>query len=113
MARRWLPKGLAFLLILGLGPAAPPVGAADWQAVADAIGRAGEVRDGVYRVGFPRTDLHVSVGGIPVRTGLALGGWAAFVVLPVMTLWWLGVTISFCVAVRRGRSRNRGSESGA
>ncbi len=50
----------------------------DWQAVANAIGRGGELRSGVYRVSFPRTDLRVSVNGTPIRTGLALGGWAAF-----------------------------------
>jgi hypothetical protein len=32
----------------------------------------------VYRVSFPRSDLEVSVGGTPIKTGLALGGWAAF-----------------------------------
>jgi len=79
MSRRRLHDGLAILLILGLGLAPTAVHADDWQAVADAIGRVGELREGVYRVGFPRTDLRVSVGGIPIRTGLALGGWAAFV----------------------------------
>lgn len=32
----------------------------------------------MYRVSFPRSDLKVSVGGTPIKTGLALGGWAAF-----------------------------------
>ena len=32
----------------------------------------------VYRLGFPRTDLHVSVGGVEIKPGLALGSWAAF-----------------------------------
>lgn len=32
----------------------------------------------VYRLGFPRTDLHVSVAGVEIKPGLALGSWAAF-----------------------------------
>ncbi len=52
--------------------------AADWSAVAEAIGRDGGLSGGVYRVPFPRTDLHVTVAGTPIKTGLALGGWAAF-----------------------------------
>jgi hypothetical protein len=32
----------------------------------------------VYKVGFPRTDLHVSVHGLAIKPGLALGSWAAF-----------------------------------
>jgi uncharacterized protein DUF1259 len=32
----------------------------------------------IYKFGFPRTDLHVSVHGVVVKPGLALGSWAAF-----------------------------------
>jgi hypothetical protein len=32
----------------------------------------------VYRFGFPRSDLHVSVQGLAIKLGLALGSWAAF-----------------------------------
>jgi hypothetical protein len=32
----------------------------------------------VYRFNFPRTDLNVTVGGVKVKPGLALGTWAAF-----------------------------------
>ena len=32
----------------------------------------------VYRVGFPRSDLKVTVGTVSVLPGLALGSWAAF-----------------------------------
>jgi hypothetical protein len=42
------------------------------------LGRSGQKSGDVYRVGFPRTDLHVSVDGIEVKPGLALGSWAAF-----------------------------------
>ncbi|MEW2414852.1 DUF1259 domain-containing protein [Streptomyces sp. NPDC046866] len=66
-------------------PAAPqpsrplPTTDADWQGVADALGRAGRVMAGtVYRVGFPRRDLHVVSQGITIQPGLALSSYAAF-----------------------------------
>jgi hypothetical protein len=42
------------------------------------LGRSGQKMGEVYRVGFPRTDLHVDVGGVAIKPGLALGSWAAF-----------------------------------
>ena len=65
---------------------APPALAADpdWAAVGHALGRSGKVMaGGVYRVGFPRSDLKVSLDGVALRTGLAFGGWVAF--LPMGT----------------------------
>ena len=44
----------------------------------DAVGRSGQKMGDVYRLGFPRTDLHVSVAGVEIKPGLALGSWAAF-----------------------------------
>lgn len=43
-----------------------------------ALGRSGQKTGDVYRVGFPRTDLHVTVNAVPVKAGFALGSWAAF-----------------------------------
>jgi hypothetical protein len=43
-----------------------------------ALGRSGQKTGEVYRVSFPRTDLHVSVHGLAIKPGLALGSWAAF-----------------------------------
>jgi len=57
---------------------APAAAESDWSAVAEAIGRPGSEGGGVYRVPFPRSDLHVTIDGTPIKTGLALGGWAAF-----------------------------------
>jgi hypothetical protein len=34
--------------------------------------------DGVYRYGFPRSDLNVTVDGVALKPALALGGWVAF-----------------------------------
>jgi Domain of Unknown Function (DUF1259) len=51
----------------------------DWNQVAQALGKSGNVQaGGVYRVGFPRTDLKVSLDGVALRAGFALGGWVAF-----------------------------------
>ena len=51
----------------------------DWTKVAQALGKSGAVQaGGVYRVGFPRTDLRVSLDGVALRTGFAFGGWVAF-----------------------------------
>ena len=51
----------------------------DWTAVQDALGRPGTMMPGdVFRVGMPRTDLKVTVNGVPVQPGFALGSYAAF-----------------------------------
>jgi hypothetical protein len=51
----------------------------DWAPVAQALGKAGSVvGGGVYRVGLPRTDLKVTLDGVDIKPGLALGGWLAF-----------------------------------
>ncbi len=50
----------------------------DTSKIDQVLGRSGQQMGEVYRVGFPRTDLHVVVGGLAIRPGLALGSWAAF-----------------------------------
>jgi len=42
------------------------------------LGRSGQKTGEVYKVSFPRSDLHVSVHGLAIKPGLALGSWAAF-----------------------------------
>jgi hypothetical protein len=50
-----------------------------WDNVAAALGKPGtEMPGGVYRVAFPRTDLNVTVDGVSIKPGFALGGWVAF-----------------------------------
>jgi hypothetical protein len=56
-----------------------PAQAADWSAVAQALGKSGtEMPGNVYRVGLPRTDLHVMREGIELKPTFALGSWVAF-----------------------------------
>jgi len=61
--------------------AAPVARAADpdWKAVEQALGKPGQMQPGdVFRIGMPRTDLTVTVKGVPVKAGFALGSYAAF-----------------------------------
>jgi hypothetical protein len=56
------------------------VAADDWQAqVGEALGKSGATAPGgIYRVGLPRTDLKVTLDGVELKPGFALGGWLAF-----------------------------------
>jgi len=69
-------KAAALCIML---PAAAGAAEADWTKVADALGKSGtEMPGGVYRVGLPRTDLHVKLDGVDIKPTLALGSWLAF-----------------------------------
>jgi len=51
----------------------------DWKAVGQTLGKEGAVMPGgVYRVGLPRTDLKVTLDGVEIKPGFALGSWLAF-----------------------------------
>ena len=51
----------------------------DWKAVEQALGKPGQMQPGdVFRIGMPRTDLTVTVKGVSVKPGFALGSYAAF-----------------------------------
>jgi Domain of Unknown Function (DUF1259) len=62
--------------------AAPGIAGAvdpDWKAVEQALGKSGQLQTGdVFRIGMPRTDLTVTVKGVPVKAPFALGSYAAF-----------------------------------
>src|SRR5437868_11431797 len=71
------------LLLAALLAGAPGLAfAADdgWQArVGEALGKTGsETPGGIYRVGLPRSDLKVTLDGVELKPGFALGGWLAF-----------------------------------
>jgi hypothetical protein len=56
------------------GPAAT-----DWNDVDAAVGRAGQDQpDGTHKYAFPRKDMNVTVNGVQIKAGLALGSWVAF-----------------------------------
>jgi hypothetical protein len=70
-----LAATLAFAALASPSVAADP----DWSAVGQALGKEGAAQPGgVYRVAFPRTDLHVVLDGVTLKPGFALGGWLAF-----------------------------------
>jgi hypothetical protein len=73
---------LRVALLLGLcAIAAPAMGANEdyWQKVGQALGKEGSLQQGqIYRVALPRSDLHVTLDGVAIKSGLALGGWLAF-----------------------------------
>ena len=70
------------LALVALLAAAPGLAAAadDWQAqVGEALGKTGATTpSGIYRVGLPRTDLKVTLDGVELKPGFALGSWLAF-----------------------------------
>jgi hypothetical protein len=75
---RAFPGVAIFTLALGL-TAAAQAQQPDWKKVGDALGREGSVQsDGVYKVRFPRSDLHVGVDGVDLKTAFGLAGWVAF-----------------------------------
>src|SRR5262245_46657014 len=69
---------LGFLVCVG-APALARAAEVDWKAVEQALGKSGQLQPSdVFRIGMPRTDLSVTVKGVPVKAGFALGSYAAF-----------------------------------
>jgi hypothetical protein len=66
---------LTFILVLPMAVSAQGL---DTTKIDEVLGRPGQKIGDVYKVGFPRADLHVSVHGLVLKPGLALGSWAAF-----------------------------------
>jgi hypothetical protein len=69
---------LLSVMTLGSAPAhAARMG--DWNQVDRALGRQGKDFPGdVHKLGFPRSDLKVTLDGTPIKAPLALGSWVAF-----------------------------------
>src|SRR5262245_60584241 len=64
--------------VLVHGASQGTAGALNTSAIDQGLGVPGQMQGDVYRVGLPRTDLSVTVHGIAIKPGLALGSWAAF-----------------------------------
>jgi Domain of Unknown Function (DUF1259) len=73
-------RQLTLAALLAAAPSAAFAADDGWQAqVGQALGKTGSAAPGgVYRVGLPRTDLKVTLDGVALRAGFALGGWLAF-----------------------------------
>src|SRR5215472_15932465 len=78
MTMRLHVRELALVALLAGAPGLA-VAADDWQAqVGQALGKTGATAPGgIYRVGLPRTDLKVTLDGVELKPGFALGGWLA------------------------------------
>lgn len=74
-------QAIGFLVAMVILAVPSLVGAVDpdWKAVEQALGKPGQLQTGdVFRIGMPRTDLTVTVKGVPVKAPFALGSYAAF-----------------------------------
>ena len=81
MKRCMRKYGMAVLSLIGIvtAPATALAAEPDWRAVEQALGKTGQLQPGdVLRIGMPRSDLAVTVKGVPVTAGFALGSYAAF-----------------------------------
>jgi hypothetical protein len=69
---------MVFATLSILGAASATAAETDWKTVDLVFGRAAAVSGAVHRYGLPRTDLKVSLDGVQLKPGFALGGWVAF-----------------------------------
>ncbi|HEV2063924.1 MAG TPA: DUF1259 domain-containing protein, partial [Thermoanaerobaculia bacterium] len=79
MKRTLFAAALGLLFFLSSSPAmfAGPTAEGGWDATDKVFGQTGKDLPGeVHRYGWPRSDLHVTLGGVTVEPGLALGAWA-------------------------------------
>ena len=66
------------VFVLPVAVSAQGAGGLNTARIEQVLERPGQEIADVYKVGFPRTDLHVTVRGVAIKPGLALGSWAAF-----------------------------------
>jgi hypothetical protein len=73
-------RQLALVALLAGAPGVAFAADDGWQAqVGAALGKTGSAAPGgIYRVGLPRTDLKVTLDGVELKPGFALGSWLAF-----------------------------------
>jgi len=73
-------RQLALVALLAGAPGVAFAADDGWQAqVGAALEKTGSAAPGgIYRVGLPRTDLKVTLDGVELKPGFALGGWLAF-----------------------------------
>ena len=73
-------RQLALVALVAGAPGLAVAADDGWQAqVGEALGKAGSATpSGIYRVGLPRTDLKVTLDGVELKAGFALGSWLAF-----------------------------------
>ncbi len=75
MHKKLLMVGAIALAVSSRFPASAET---SWTTVDTVLARPGAVSGPVHRYGLPRTDLKVTLDGIQLKPGFALGGWLAF-----------------------------------
>src|SRR2546428_12029709 len=79
MGQRCSALAALLLIMPARQEAQQPLAPVDWKQVDAGLGKSGTLQpDGAYKVGMPRSDLHVTIGGVAVKAALALGSWVAF-----------------------------------
>jgi len=79
MGQRISVLAALLLIVPARQQAQQPLAPVDWKQVDAGLGKSGALQpDGAYKVGMPRSDLHVTIGGVAVKPALALGSWVAF-----------------------------------
>ncbi len=66
---------LTFVLLSFTSANAQPTG---WDGVEKVFGRKGAAQGNLYKITFPRSDLSIKIGEVPVEPGLALTSWIGF-----------------------------------
>src|SRR5438045_9112549 len=80
MTMRFYLRQLTLVALLAGTPGVAFAADDGWQAqVGAALGKTGSAAPGgIYRGGLPRTDLKVTLDGVELKPGFALGSWLAF-----------------------------------
>jgi Domain of Unknown Function (DUF1259) len=65
-------------IALSVAMSMPAAAQTDWSRVDTILTRKSAVVGDVHRYGLPRSDLNVSLDGVALKAGFALGGWIAF-----------------------------------
>src|SRR6266511_4024313 len=79
MSKRYIIAAIVTAATLFTFAAAVTAQDFDWKTVGKALGKEGTIQaGGVYRIGLPRSDLKVTLDGLGLKPGFALGGWLAF-----------------------------------
>lgn len=80
MNRTMMTIGMLGMVLLFAAPVEGDAasGSLDTKAIEQAIGKPGEMKGDVYKVSLPRKDLSVTLNGVQLKPGFALGTWIAF-----------------------------------
>jgi hypothetical protein len=71
-------KTMAFAALSLVWAAQATAAETDWSSVDTILTRKGAISGDVRRYGLPRSDLNVTLDGVAIKPGFALGGWVAF-----------------------------------